>query len=424
MTVEPMRAPRPPRPWDAIVVGGGHNGLVCAAYLARGGLRTLVLERTRHGGRRARHRGARARRARAHATPTRSGRLRGSIARDLGLAADGLRLVQPARPGHLGAAGGPGHHALGRPGRARHASLAAVSRHDADAWVAVDAEVRALSGVLSRLAAITPPDPSTPVAGDVLAALRLGLHLRGLDEAARAGPDCGCCRSRSPTSSRTGSSRTRSARCSRCGASATPRWARTPRAPRRCCSPTPRATTAARPARPCTPAAGRVRSPRRSRRPRDARAPTIRTGAQVGAVRTRDEPGHRRRARIGRGAGGTGRGQRPRPHAHAARPGRPRGARSAPRLAGGQPAAGRASPPSSTWRSRTCPGSTGLDGRRTRHSACAGASSWRRRCATWTSPRMPPSTAASATSRGWRRPSRASSIRCSWMAVPRPGSGT
>ncbi|MFZ4810515.1 MAG: phytoene desaturase family protein [Ilumatobacteraceae bacterium] len=30
--------------YDAIVVGAGHNGLVCAAYLARGGLRTLVIE--------------------------------------------------------------------------------------------------------------------------------------------------------------------------------------------------------------------------------------------------------------------------------------------------------------------------------------------------------------------------------------------
>ena len=30
--------------FDAIVVGGGHNGLVCAAYLARGGLRTLLVE--------------------------------------------------------------------------------------------------------------------------------------------------------------------------------------------------------------------------------------------------------------------------------------------------------------------------------------------------------------------------------------------
>ncbi len=31
--------------YDAIVVGGGHNGLTCAAYLARAGRKTLVLER-------------------------------------------------------------------------------------------------------------------------------------------------------------------------------------------------------------------------------------------------------------------------------------------------------------------------------------------------------------------------------------------
>lgn len=31
--------------YDAIIIGAGHNGLICAAYLAKAGGKVLVLER-------------------------------------------------------------------------------------------------------------------------------------------------------------------------------------------------------------------------------------------------------------------------------------------------------------------------------------------------------------------------------------------
>src|SRR2546429_9508671 len=48
---------RVPPEYDAIIVGGGHNGLATAAYLGRAGLTTLVLERRDGlgGGARGRH---------------------------------------------------------------------------------------------------------------------------------------------------------------------------------------------------------------------------------------------------------------------------------------------------------------------------------------------------------------------------------
>jgi phytoene dehydrogenase-like protein len=44
-TRAPRSATKAERTYDAIVIGGGHNGLVNGAYLAKSGLRTLILER-------------------------------------------------------------------------------------------------------------------------------------------------------------------------------------------------------------------------------------------------------------------------------------------------------------------------------------------------------------------------------------------
>src|SRR5918993_1056554 len=42
---QPRRAAMP-QTYDAIIIGAGHNGLVCAAYLARAGQKVLVLQRS------------------------------------------------------------------------------------------------------------------------------------------------------------------------------------------------------------------------------------------------------------------------------------------------------------------------------------------------------------------------------------------
>src|SRR3954452_4670751 len=80
--------------YDAIVVGGGHNGLVTAAYLGKAGLRTVVLERRNSLGGGA----TTSELAPGVRVPTLAhtvGRLRPSVVRELDLRRHGLSLVGP-----------------------------------------------------------------------------------------------------------------------------------------------------------------------------------------------------------------------------------------------------------------------------------------------------------------------------------------
>jgi phytoene dehydrogenase-like protein len=166
--------------WDAVVIGAGHNALVCACYLAGDGLRVLVLEkRDRVGGMADTSEllpGVR--------VPTLAhtvGRLRPAIARQLRLADHGLRLVQP--DAHLFAPQ-PDGTALTLWGSAERtaAELTAgkrVSAADAQGWPAADDRFRALAGALAPLMAAPPPDLASPSLGDVVGGLKHNLRSRG-----------------------------------------------------------------------------------------------------------------------------------------------------------------------------------------------------------------------------------------------------
>jgi phytoene dehydrogenase-like protein len=166
------------RPYDAIVVGGGHNGLTAAAYLARAGLSTLVVERRAIVG------GACvteeiAPGCRASTTSYIASMLRPEVIRDLKLAAHGLRMI-PCDPALL-VPFADGSVAPWWSDRERTVrELAKLSPADARTFVRVDDELKLLARYLQPFFLEPPPDVHKRGFAGVMEARRVGKRFRGI----------------------------------------------------------------------------------------------------------------------------------------------------------------------------------------------------------------------------------------------------
>jgi phytoene dehydrogenase-like protein len=141
--------------YDAIVVGGGHNGLVAAAYLARSGRRTVVLERRPIVGGAAVTEQPWGPDYRMTMLSYVVSLLPPTILRDLRLQEHGYH-VYPQGPYFVPYPDGRSLRLPTDPA-ARHAQIAQFSSKDADAMVAWDEWLHGLADVLGPLLSTVPP---------------------------------------------------------------------------------------------------------------------------------------------------------------------------------------------------------------------------------------------------------------------------
>jgi phytoene dehydrogenase-like protein len=168
--------------YHAIVIGGGHNGLVAGAYLARAGARTLILE--------ARHKvgGAADTMAPWPEAPefkvtTLSyvmSLMPDTIQRDLRLAEHGYK-VYPVGPYFLPFPDGRCIVQYDDDARRNYEEFAKFSERDAEAIARWDAWIGGLADVLGPMLMSIPPTVGSKRPADLAEQLRLAWRFRGLD---------------------------------------------------------------------------------------------------------------------------------------------------------------------------------------------------------------------------------------------------
>jgi phytoene dehydrogenase-like protein len=168
--------------YDAIVIGGGHNGLVAAAYLARSGAKTLVLEARQQTG------GAATTEAPWPEAPqfkvTRlsyvMSLLPPTILSDLKLEQHGYKIF-PMGPYYQAFPEGGSLTLYEEESQRAYDEIARWSKKDAEAYPRWNAWLGGLADVLGPMLLTVPPAIGSRKPADVLAQLRLAWQHRGLN---------------------------------------------------------------------------------------------------------------------------------------------------------------------------------------------------------------------------------------------------